>query len=88
MRIISGKFKGKTVRPKNIQMDGDFMSKRSNSVMESAMFCKFNQIPEYKEVLLSTHKAKLTHFMRGHPPIVFHHLMRVRSKINLQSTTK
>ncbi len=84
----SGKFKGKQIRPDNVQMDMDFMGKRRDSVMENGMLCKFSQIPEYKEVLLLTHKAKLTHFMRGHPPIVFNDLMRVRSKLNTQSTTK
>jgi hypothetical protein len=50
--------------------------------MEDAMFAKFSQNEELKKVLLATNRAKLTHFMRGNPPIVFNDLMRVRQRLN------
>ena len=78
----SGKFQGKLIRPKEIKVDDDFFSGRGKKEMEDAMFAKFSQNEDLKKVLLATKRAKLTHFSRGNPPIVFNDLMRVRQRLN------
>ena len=79
---ISGIFKGKQIRPDNVQMDIDFMGNRKDLVIENGLFCKFSQIPEYKEVLRLTHKAKLNYFIKGYKSIRFDELMKVRSQLD------
>mgnify|MGYP001345220390 CR=1 FL=1 len=76
----TGKFKGKLLRPKTITMDKDFDA-RKDAEMEKAMYAKFSQHPELRDMLLLTKKAKLQHFSRGSPPIVFNDLMRVRKQL-------
>ena len=78
----TGKFKGKQIRPKTITMDADFFtSKRNELEMERAQQAKYEQNPLAKRVLLGTGNAKLQHFVRGSPPIVFYDTMRVRDKL-------
>ena len=78
----TGKFKGKQIRPKEVTMDADFFtSKRNELEMERGQQAKYEQNPIAKRVLLSTGNAKLQHFVRGSPPIVFYDTMRVREKI-------
>ena len=78
----TGKFKGKLIRDKSIVMDEDFYSSgRNDSEMERAMMAKFSQNPLSKEVLLETKDAKLIHFVRAKPAIVFNNLMRVRKNL-------
>ena len=82
----SGKTKidGKVVelRPKGIEADLDFFGKRKNEEMMRAQFAKFSQNPALKDMLLKTRNAKLTHHVRGSPPVVFTELMKVRKKLN------
>ena len=82
----SGKTKidGKVVelRPKGIEADLDFFGKRKNEEMMRAQFAKFNQNPVLKDMLHKTLDAKLTHHVRGSPPVVFTELMKVRKKLN------
>jgi predicted NAD-dependent protein-ADP-ribosyltransferase YbiA (DUF1768 family) len=77
----NGKFQGNLIRPKTIDFDDDFFKGRDLKEMEDAMFAKFSQHAELKRVLLATKKAKLTHFVRGTPPMVYYDLMQVRKKI-------
>lgn len=83
----SGKYKGELVRPKNVMMDKDFFEKRdtgmtrANLEMQAAMMAKFSQNEELKRLLKATKKAKLNHFSRGSPPVVFTDLMIVRKNL-------
>ena len=78
----TGKFKGKQIRPKEVTMDADFFtSKRNELEMERGQQAKYEQNPIAKRVLLGTSIAKLQHFVRGAPPIVFYDTMRVRNKL-------
>ena len=78
----TGKFKKTDVRPKEVKVDPDFFSGRDKEEMEAAMMAKFSQNEDLKRMLLATKKAKLQHFSRGKPPVVFDNLMRVRSKVS------
>jgi len=77
----NGKYQGSVIRDKNIKIDDDFFSGRDKKEMEDAMFAKFSQNEDLKKVLLATKRAKLTHFVRGNPPVVFNELMRVRQRL-------
>jgi predicted NAD-dependent protein-ADP-ribosyltransferase YbiA (DUF1768 family) len=74
----SGKYRGTQIRDVSITVDDDFFTGRNKKEMESAMRAKFTQNPDLKRLLLATKRAKLQHFSRGSPPIVFDDLMRVR----------
>jgi predicted NAD-dependent protein-ADP-ribosyltransferase YbiA (DUF1768 family) len=79
----SGKFANRAaVRPPNISIDPDFFNHgRSEREMESAMFAKFSQNKNLKDMLLATRNAKLVHYQRGARPEVYQQLMRVRHKL-------
>jgi predicted NAD-dependent protein-ADP-ribosyltransferase YbiA (DUF1768 family) len=80
----TGKFKSTLLRPVEVKIDPDFFGKRHKEEMYQAQYAKF-QIPELKKLLLATKKAKLTHFVRASPPILFEELMMVRDKLNRES---
>lgn len=77
----SGKFKGELLRPVEVTVDSDFFGKRHKKEMYAAQYAKFTQNEDLKTMLLATGDAKLTHFSRGSPPIVFDELMLIRDKI-------
>lgn len=77
----TGKFKGELLRPSEVTADSDFFGKRKNREMYAAQYAKFTQNEDLKTLLLATNDAKLTHFSRGSPPIVFDELMLIRNKI-------
>jgi len=78
----SGKSKGKLIRPSNVKMDKDFFQdNRSSDEMKSAQMEKYKQNEDLKKMLLLTKDAKLTHFSRGIPPIVFTETMEIRDEL-------
>ncbi len=77
----SGKFKKELLRPVEVTIDSDFFGKRHKREMYDAQYAKFTQNEDLKTLLLATGDAKLTHFSRGSPPIVFDELMMIRDKI-------
>lgn len=77
----TGIYRGTQVRDPSITVDDDFFTGRNKKEMESAMRAKFTQNPDLKRLLLATKKAKLQHFVRGRPAIVFDDLMRVRQEL-------
>jgi len=52
------------------------------------MYAKFSQNDDLEAVLLDTKNAKLTHFSRGNPPVVFDDLMRVRERLRKENEYK
>ena len=76
----TGKKGTQQLRDKKILMDKDF-DKQSKVVMEKAMYAKFTQHEELKDLLIATKDAKLVHFVRANPPQVFEDLMNVRKMI-------
>ena len=78
----TGKFKGKQIRPKSVVMDPDFFTSKRNEVeMERGQMAKYSQNALAKRVLLATGNAKLVHYVRASPPIVFYDSMRIREKL-------
>jgi predicted NAD-dependent protein-ADP-ribosyltransferase YbiA (DUF1768 family) len=77
----TGKYKGKQVRDKAIKIDPNFFGGRHKEEMKKAQMAKFSQNQDLKTMLLATKDAKLQHFSRGSPPIVFYGLMDVRNQL-------
>ena len=84
----SGKLKGKLLRPIEVQIDPDFFGTRHKKEMYAAQYAKFTKAKgkdkestDFKELLLATKNAKLVHFVRGKPPVVFDELMMIREKL-------
>jgi predicted NAD-dependent protein-ADP-ribosyltransferase YbiA (DUF1768 family) len=84
----SGKLNHTTIiRPSRVTIDPDFFNHvRSEREMENAMFAKFSQNNNLKDLLLATRNAKLVHYVRGAPPEIYHQLMRVRHKLRTGGT--
>ncbi len=76
------------LRPLDIKVDEDFFEGRGVEEMEKAMYAKFSQNDDLEAVLLDTKNAKLTHFSRGNPPVVFDDLMRVRERLRKENEYK
>jgi predicted NAD-dependent protein-ADP-ribosyltransferase YbiA (DUF1768 family) len=79
----SGKLNHKTIiRPSKITIDPDFFNNnRSEREIENALFAKFSQNKNLKDLLLATRNAKLVHYQRGALAEINHPLMRVRHKL-------
>jgi predicted NAD-dependent protein-ADP-ribosyltransferase YbiA (DUF1768 family) len=77
----SGKLNGKQLRPSEVEIDPDFFGKRHKKEMYDAQYAKFTQNEDLKKMLLATNDAKLMHYTRGSPPVVFDDLMLIRDKI-------
>lgn len=80
----TGKSKGKLYRPKSVTIDEDFFSSnRSEKEMYAAQLAKFTQNEDLKTLLIATKNAKLVHYQRGTPPVVFEGLMKIRKCISV-----
>ena len=77
----SGKFKGKLIRPTSILMDPDFNYSKE---MHAAQKAKFTQNEDLKQLLMATKNAKLTHWVKANPNIVFTELMQIRDDLYKQ----
>ena len=78
----TGKFEGKQLRPKNLIVDNDFFGDRQKQELKQALMAKFSQNDELMMLLLSTKKAKLTHFKQGNPSETANELMEVRYELS------
>jgi len=78
----TGKSRGKQIRKAGVVIDKDFfVTNRHEVEMKDAMRAKFNQNDNLKQLLMYTKDAKLVHYVRGAPPVVFKNLMEVRKRI-------
>jgi len=84
----SGKYKGKILRPIEVQIDPDFYGNRHKKELQSAIYAKFThkENEDLKDLLISTKNAKLTHYLRGKEPELCNELMLVRHKIHQKET--
>nr|UZT28938.1 hypothetical protein [Nucleocytoviricota sp.] len=76
----TGKASGKQIIPLNIQIDPDF-SKKKDLIMEEALYAKFTQSDELKDLIINTKNAKLLNYQVGDKSIIADDLMKVRTKI-------
>ena len=67
------------VRLSTIKIDSDFYPIRNISEREKAIHAKFLHNDEYKNILLSTKKSKLNHYIGNKIPEIATALMKVRS---------
>ena len=75
-------YKGKRVRDKNIKIDEDFYPSGRNLVEKKrALFAKFNQNEELKNMLLNTLNAKLVNYIPKKEPKTSIKLMEVRKEL-------
>jgi len=78
----SGKHKGETLRGKDIKIDPEFYGGQEESLLENAIYAKFNQDKtDLKQALIQTKKAKLQYYKKGAEPELANTLMLVRSKL-------
>ena len=81
---VSGKLGKQIVRPKEMNMDEDFLisigdkKSRSEKEMRRAIEAKMTQNKDLKKLLLETKNATLNHFQRGKEPVIAEELMDVR----------
>jgi len=76
----SGKYKGELVRPKGVNKDVDY-KKNADKYLSEALYAKFNQNQDLKDMLISTKKAKLMHYKKGKAPELSEALIIVRYKL-------
>ena len=76
----TGKYNGKQIRDKKIEMDPNF-DKIKKEIMVTGQNAKFLQNPILKDLLIKTKNAKLAHYVRGSPPVVFSDLMKLRKTL-------
>jgi predicted NAD-dependent protein-ADP-ribosyltransferase YbiA (DUF1768 family) len=69
------------LRPSNVKIDPDFYGGRNIVEREKALYAKFTQNLDLKNVLLATKNAKLMKYISKSPPEIDVVLMRVRNKI-------
>ena len=77
----TGKIKDKALRPKNISIDSDFNEARENEERKLAVYAKFEQNHDLKQLLSYTYPAKLIHFVRGSPAEPDNILMQIRKQL-------
>ena len=81
----TGKSRGKQIRPRQVVIDKDFfVTNRHEVEMKDAMRAKFTQNEDLKHLLKATKNAKLVHYARGSPPIIFKNLMEIRQAIMMK----
>jgi predicted NAD-dependent protein-ADP-ribosyltransferase YbiA (DUF1768 family) len=77
----NGKHGKELIRPKEVQIDPDFMGANSEKEHRLAQTAKFSQIPEMKQLLFATLNAKLVHHRQGNEPELMEGLMLIRDKL-------
>lgn len=81
----TGKYKNEVLRPDNVTVDADYYNIGQNSKVDQerykAVFAKFTQNQDLKQVLMETKRAKLIHFIRRDDPKMDMILMKIRNEI-------
>jgi predicted NAD-dependent protein-ADP-ribosyltransferase YbiA (DUF1768 family) len=69
------------LRPANIKIDADFYGGRNDVERERAVYAKFSQNIDLRNILLATRRAKLMKYIVKSPPQTDFILMKVREKL-------
>jgi len=81
----NGKHGKVVLRPKEVQIDPDFMGTNSEKEHRLAQTAKFSQIPEMRQILFATLNAKLVHHRQGSEPELMEGLMLIRDKLRKET---
>jgi predicted NAD-dependent protein-ADP-ribosyltransferase YbiA (DUF1768 family) len=76
----TGVIKGEVLKPSNVKIDSDFQI-RKNKEQYDAIYAKFSQNDDLKNILLETRDAKLMYYIPKEEPEVADNLMIVRDKL-------
>jgi len=85
---VSGKYKGKRIRPADIPLDERASSAFKEKLLPSAYEAKFAQNTELRFALLETKTAKLVKFRKGKSPLLCDALMVARDLLRQQKQTR
>ena len=77
----TGKYKKEQLRTKDIKIDDEFYNGMNDKILEDAIYAKFSQNEDMKEVLVNTKKAKLLLYKHGSEPELSNILMIVRNRM-------
>ena len=72
------------LRPQSIRVDPDFYGPRKVEEREKALYAKFSQNLDIKEILLATRNAVLKRFIPKETPQIDYELMNVRKKVAIE----
>jgi predicted NAD-dependent protein-ADP-ribosyltransferase YbiA (DUF1768 family) len=76
-----GKYKGRLLRPLEVDIDADFNKKRQEEERMKSRMAKFSQVEDMKKILLATKSAKLVAFKKGKKPEMLNDMMIIRDKL-------
>ena len=76
----TGKAGTKIVRPSGVKIDPDFVNKK-DIILEDALYAKFTQHDDLKDLIINTKRAKLLNYQVGDTAVIADDLMKVRNKI-------
>ena len=76
----TGKAGTKVVRPPGVKIDPEFVNKK-DIILEDALYAKFSQHDELKDLIINTKIAKLLNYQVGDTSVTANDLMKVRNKI-------
>jgi predicted NAD-dependent protein-ADP-ribosyltransferase YbiA (DUF1768 family) len=77
----TSKYNGEKIRPDDVEIDPDYYGVRYEKEKLDATLAKFGQHDDLKQLLVSTHPAKLQLQKRGKLPETSETLMQVREKL-------
>lgn len=78
----TGKFENSIIRPSTVDYDDDFFAGRGKMTRTEGRSIKFEQLPEFTELLLATNRAKIIYYKRGKEPEIANDLMIIRDKLS------
>lgn len=76
----TGKAGTKVVRSPGVKIDPDFVNKK-DIILEDALYAKFTQHDELKDLIINTKRAKLLNYQVGDTSVLADDLMKIRNKI-------
>lgn len=76
------------LRPSNVKIDADFYGGRNDLERERALYAKFTQNVDLRNILLATKNAKLTKYVSKSPPETDNLLMKIRSTLQKEQPLK
>jgi predicted NAD-dependent protein-ADP-ribosyltransferase YbiA (DUF1768 family) len=73
------------LRPQDVRIDPDFYGSRQKEEREKALYAKFSQNEELKQILLSTNNSLLQKYIPKRKPETDYSLMTIRQRLDLEN---